>query len=334
MALPRRVLLALSLALLAAALSAPDALAQSTGGAQVPTGNNGGAGYGSTVQSVQRRPIAKTFRVSPKSIKYGSLPSVAVRIQQRGVTTVRLRVVLVKRGERAASATLTVKRARTGQLLHPKWPSGTKLAAGSYVARVHATSPDGATLRRTAKAAGRTTITVLPKPKPKVKKKPPVKQDPEPQDDPVTPAPTTGDGGVFPVQGAYTFGSDGARFGAGRPGHIHQGQDVLAASGLPVVAPLAGTVRYTKYQKKGAGYYVVMDAVDGRSFFFAHCLKGSTAVDDGQTVTAGHRLCQVGMSGTASGPHLHFEIWVGGWRVDKNSHPIDPLPQLRAWAGL
>ena len=76
---------------------------------------------------------------------------------------------------------------------------------------------------------------------------------------------------------------------------------------------------------------MVEQTVDGRSFFFAHCQKGSFAVAAGTSVAAGQRLCLVGHSGDATGPHLHFEIWLGGWRVDKNSHFVDPLPALKAW---
>jgi murein DD-endopeptidase MepM/ murein hydrolase activator NlpD len=74
-----------------------------------------------------------------------------------------------------------------------------------------------------------------------------------------------------------------------------------------------------------------MDAADGRSFFFAHCQKDTFAVTVGQAVAAGQQLCRVGHTGDASGPHLHFEIWLGGWRRDKTSAPVDPLPQLQAW---
>ena len=136
------------------------------------------------------------------------------------------------------------------------------------------------------------------------------------------------DGGVFPVAGPHTYG-DG--IGAKRKGHRHQGVDVLAAQGTPVVAPVAGTVLYVDFQAHGAGYYVVEQAVDGRAFFFAHCQKGSFAVAPNATVAAGQQLCLVGHSGDARGPHLHFEIWIGGWRVDRNSQFIDPLPALQSW---
>jgi hypothetical protein len=145
---------------------------------------------------------------------------------------------------------------------------------------------------------------------------------------PPPPPPPPADGGVFPVEGPHTYG-DG--IGAARNGHTHQGQDILAAQGTPVVAPVAGSVLYTGYQAAAAGYYVVEQATDGRAFFFAHCQKGSTAVAPGAPVSAGQRLCLVGHSGDASGPHLHFEIWLGGWRVDKNSHFIDPLATLKSW---
>jgi len=143
----------------------------------------------------------------------------------------------------------------------------------------------------------------------------------------VTPASAT-----FPVQGAFNFGGDQSRFGVGRPGHIHEGQDVAADEGTPVVAPVAGTVYWIAYQADGAGYYVVINGTDGRAYVFMHLQAGSTLVAKGQMVAAGQRIASVGSTGGSTGPHLHFEIWLNGWRVSKASVPIDPLPELQAWA--
>jgi murein DD-endopeptidase MepM/ murein hydrolase activator NlpD len=67
----------------------------------------------------------------------------------------------------------------------------------------------------------------------------------------------------------------------------------------------------------------------GFDFFFAHCMAGSLAVSEGDSVAAGQRLCRAGQTGDATAPHLHFEMWVGGWRTE-TGYPIDPLPYLEA----
>jgi murein DD-endopeptidase MepM/ murein hydrolase activator NlpD len=123
----------------------------------------------------------------------------------------------------------------------------------------------------------------------------------------------------------------GLRFGAARTGHAHQGQDVLAAEGTPLVSPVAGTVSVRAYQAKGAGHYLVIHETSGRDLVFMHLREGSVVVTKGQAVAAGQRIAEVGSTGVSEGPHLHFEIWPGGWWVD-GSRPIDPLPQLLAWA--
>lgn len=134
----------------------------------------------------------------------------------------------------------------------------------------------------------------------------------------------------FPLTGPFSFGSDGARFGAGRTGHLHQGQDLMADAGTPIVAPYGGVISYVAYQANAAGYYVVLHADDGRDYVFMHLLKDSTAVKTGERVTAGQRIGRVGSTGRSSGPHLHFEIWAGGpWQF--GGKPIDPLPLLKSW---
>ncbi|MGB1582615.1 MAG: M23 family metallopeptidase [Solirubrobacterales bacterium] len=134
----------------------------------------------------------------------------------------------------------------------------------------------------------------------------------------------------FPVVGLFSFGGDDARFGAGRPGHKHQGQDVVADEGTPLVAPHAGTISWVRYQADGAGYYVVLDGRDGRDYVFMHLKKGSINVKQGDVVPTGKLLGRVGSTGRSSGPHLHFEIWTGGpWQF--GGKPVDPLPLLKSW---
>ena len=99
------------------------------------------------------------------------------------------------------------------------------------------------------------------------------------------------------------------------------------------MTPVAGVIHWRAFQKGGAGNYVVVRGDDGRDYAFMHFLDGSTVVSKGQRVGAGQRLASVGSTGDSSGPHLHFEIWPDGWYASKDSKPIDPLPDLLAWAG-
>lgn len=167
--------------------------------------------------------------------------------------------------------------------------------------------------------------------KPAVHKPKPRKPTPKKPSTPTpAPPPTGSETPVFPVVGPHSFGDAANRFGAGRTGNIHQGQDVLASEGLQVVAPLAGTIVTTGFQASAAGWYVAEHTPTTFDLFFAHCQAGSLAVSTGQAVRAGQALCKVGQTGDATGPHLHFEMWVGGWQA-AGGHPIDPLPYLEAW---
>jgi hypothetical protein len=131
---------------------------------------------------------------------------------------------------------------------------------------------------------------------------------------------------VFPVRGPHGYGEFAAQFGGGRG---HQGQDVFAACGTPVVAARGGTVQFKQYHSR-AGHYLVIDgertAVD---YSYMH-LREAALVDQGDRVRTGQLLGYVGDTGAASGCHLHFEMWRGpGW-YDGGS-AFDPLPHLHAW---
>jgi hypothetical protein len=312
-------------------LSPAEAAASAGGTSYPPAGSGGGTSYGAASTS---RPSVARFSVT-KRVRAPKLPTVRFRIDEAGARALRVRIAVLPLGN-GTPQSIELGRLRTGRTQTVRWPRGTAFDRGRYLVRLHAVDDAGHTLVRPAYASGRATLTVLAAHKKNAAKKPApapapttpssVPSGPSTPTAPVTPAaPTTP--GVFPVPGPHTYG-DG--FGVGRVGHTHQGVDVVAAEGLQVVAPTAGTITSTSYQAGGAGYYVTMKAADGRDFFFAHCQASSFAVTQDAAVSAGTPLCRVGHTGDATGPHLHFEIWVGGWHVG-NGAPIDPLAQLKAW---
>lgn len=137
-------------------------------------------------------------------------------------------------------------------------------------------------------------------------------------------------GHIFPVRGRHDFGSgDGARFGAGRDGHSHQGQDVFARCGTRLAAARGGVVKFKQYHA-AAGHYIVIDG-DGTGVDYAYMhMAGPSPLEVGDRVFTGQQIGQVGDSGNASGCHLHFELWEApGWY--DGGRPFDPYPSLVAW---
>ena len=128
---------------------------------------------------------------------------------------------------------------------------------------------------------------------------------------------------AFPVVGKHDFGTSENGFGGGRG---HQGQDLLAACGTPVVAARAGEVTVTRWHA-AAGNFAVVEAHNGTNHVYMH-LRGPARVAVGDRVEAGHRIGAVGQTGRASTCHLHFELWTApGWY--EGGEPVDPVPLLR-----
>jgi murein DD-endopeptidase MepM/ murein hydrolase activator NlpD len=136
-------------------------------------------------------------------------------------------------------------------------------------------------------------------------------------------------GYAFPLLGAHDFGDSGARFGASRSGHTHQGQDVMADCGIPLVAARGGRVQYSGYEGN-AGNYVVIDG-KGTSLDTAYMhLAQPSPLRTGDQVRTGQPIGLVGDTGDATACHLHFEIWTApGWY--EGGSPVDPLPYLMKW---
>jgi murein DD-endopeptidase MepM/ murein hydrolase activator NlpD len=134
---------------------------------------------------------------------------------------------------------------------------------------------------------------------------------------------------IFPIRGPHDFGNSGARFGAGRAGHIHQGQDTFAKCGTRMVAARGGRVKFKQYHA-AAGNYIVIDG-DGTDVDYVYMhLDQPSPFSAGDRVYTGQTIGAVGDTGNAEGCHLHFEMWgAPGWY--DGGKPFDPLPSLQAW---
>lgn len=134
---------------------------------------------------------------------------------------------------------------------------------------------------------------------------------------------------IFPIRGPHDYGGAGARFGTGRAGHSHQGQDVFARCGTRLVAARGGIVKFKQYHA-AAGHYVVIDG-DQTDVDYAYMhMVSATPYNVGDRVYTGQEIGRVGDSGNASGCHVHYEMWgAPGWY--DGGQPFDPYPLLAAW---
>lgn len=124
------------------------------------------------------------------------------------------------------------------------------------------------------------------------------------------------------AQNALTFpvpsGHIGRGFGRTRQGTLrhrrHFGVDIGAEEGAPIVAARGGLVVYSDNELTGYGNVVILLHRGGYSTMYAHCR--ATHVFAGQHVSRGDVIAEVGQTGFAPAPHLHFEWRQRGWARD------------------
>ena len=114
-------------------------------------------------------------------------------------------------------------------------------------------------------------------------------------------------GMACPVAGAVSFIDSWGYPRSG--GRLHQGVDMMAAYGTPVVAITSGNITYAGYGGS-AGNWLILSGDDGHGYWYMH--NQSNIVTSGH-VSAGQQIATVGDTGNAVGtPHLHFEYHPGG----------------------
>ncbi|WP_138732681.1 M23 family metallopeptidase [Modestobacter excelsi] len=122
---------------------------------------------------------------------------------------------------------------------------------------------------------------------------------------------------VLPVQGARLSSGFGSRWGT-----LHAGIDFAAPLGTPEYAAMDGVV-VRAGAASGFGLAVYLQHENGDVTVYGHMQQ--VLVAEGQVVRAGDTIALLGDQGQSTGPHLHFEVHLGG--ID--GQEVDPVPWLR-----
>lgn len=139
----------------------------------------------------------------------------------------------------------------------------------------------------------------------------------------------------WPVQGADTVRTSNSFGGRWQPGGqsqvFHDGIDVPAEEGTPVLAAADGTVAEIGFDRE-RGNYVVLDHGDGLETLYGQCRDILDTLAEGDAVSAGEMIGAVGSTGLSTGPHLHFEVLQDG----EPRNPVDyfdsDLQTLLLWS--
>ncbi|WP_420113768.1 peptidoglycan DD-metalloendopeptidase family protein, partial [Pseudactinotalea sp.] len=130
----------------------------------------------------------------------------------------------------------------------------------------------------------------------------------------------TSEGWSHPIPGVVTFQGN---YGQPRGGYIHAGEDLSAPFGTPIYAAAAGVVTRASclgYAGRSPCNIIINHGPDeaGRIIetWYVHMYQAGVLVTQGQQVAAGEKIALTGSNGNSTGPHLHFEVHLGGSTTD------------------
>jgi murein DD-endopeptidase MepM/ murein hydrolase activator NlpD len=124
----------------------------------------------------------------------------------------------------------------------------------------------------------------------------------------------------MPLANTYISAPFGNRIDPITGGHeFHKGLDLDGKTGDPIHAAADGIVVRADFDAGGYGNVIDIDHGNGYATRYGHCSK--LLVKVGDLVHAGDVIANVGSTGHATGPHLHFEVWING-------APVNPQPYL------
>ena len=104
---------------------------------------------------------------------------------------------------------------------------------------------------------------------------------------------------------------------------FHKGIDFTAPKGTAIQATGNGTVIRVEKKKRGYGHNVVIDHGYGYTTLYAH--MKTINVKKGEQVSKGHKIGEIGSTGTSTAPHLHYEVRINGKAVNPIDYCLDGL---------
>ena len=131
---------------------------------------------------------------------------------------------------------------------------------------------------------------------------------------------------VNPVAAPVDYGTAINTFGGGGM-RTHEGQDMFAPEGTPVVSPTATEVLETGTDGERGNWAALWDPAAKHTYVYMH-MSAPAEVKAGEKLEPGQEVGPLGCTGSCDGAHLHFEIREGKSPYAK---PIDPMPELQRW---
>ena len=127
--------------------------------------------------------------------------------------------------------------------------------------------------------------------------------------------------GVAFLLAPVTGGCVTSVFGEARNTSYHKGIDIAKPAGESVKCALDGIVTFAGYNYGGYGNLVIIQHEDNMETYYAHL--SDIYVSQGQSINEGDIIGAVGSTGYSTGPHLHFELRVGGTPVDPMGYILE-----------
>ncbi len=139
---------------------------------------------------------------------------------------------------------------------------------------------------------------------------------------------SSGGGGGSVRAGGWIWPVDGNSYISQYFWSGHHAIDIAAAYGTPVVAAVGGTVIFAGWRSYTGGGNVIW-VKEGTKLYTTYNHLSAWFVHAGQKISAGQRIGSIGTSGEATGPHLHFEVWLGyPWALGTVADAVNPCLYL------